>query len=162
MGIDPGTAATGVAAVGERRGEGPRVVSAETIRTAAKSAEPERLRSVYLAVRGLLQKHRPAAVAVERLLWGRNVGSGMNVARATGVVLLAAAEMGVPVHEYAPLEVKMAITGNGAARKNDVRRMLERFLTVGGIPGDGDAADAVAVAVCHLHRARADLTQARR
>jgi crossover junction endodeoxyribonuclease RuvC len=162
IGIDPGTAATGVAAVGEERGKGAHVVSAETIRTSAKSAEPERLRSLYLAVRAIFQTHRPAAVAVERLMWGRNVGSGMSVARATGVVLLAAAEMGVPVHEYAPLEVKMAITGNGTARKDDVRRMLERFLTIGGVPGNGDAADAVAVAVCHLHRARADLTEARR
>jgi crossover junction endodeoxyribonuclease RuvC len=105
IGIDPGTAATGVAAVGEERGKGAHVVSAETIRTSPKSAEPERLRSLYLAVRAVFQKHRPAAVAVERLMWGRNVGSGMSVARATGVVLLAAAEMGVPVHEYAPLEV---------------------------------------------------------
>lgn len=162
IGVDPGTAATGVAAVGEDRGKGAHIVSAETIRTSPKSAEPERLRSLYQAVRALFQTHRPAAVAVERLMWGRNVGSGMSVARATGVVLLAAAELGVPVHEYAPLEVKMAITGNGAARKEDVRRMLDRFLTIGDIPESGDAADAVAVAVCHLHRARADLTAARR
>ncbi len=162
VGVDPGTAATGVAVVVDDRGKGARIVSAETVRTPSSSPEADRLRSLYLAVRALLQRERPAAVAVERLMWGRNVGSGMNVARATGVVLLAAAEMSIPVHEYAPLEVKMAITGNGAARKDDVHRMLKRFLTVGEMPGEGDAADAVAVAVCHLHRARPDLTEARR
>lgn len=161
VGVDPGTAATGVAAVVERRAEGTRVLAAETVRTPARSPEPERLRSLYRAVRGALERHRPAALAVERLMWGRNVGSAMSVARATGVVLLAAAELGVPVHEYAPLEVKMAVTGNGAAGKADVRRMLER-LSVEGVPAEPDAADAVAVAVCHLHRARADLTEARR
>jgi crossover junction endodeoxyribonuclease RuvC len=162
MGVDPGTAATGVAVVGDERGKGVRIVSAQTVRTPSNSPEADRLRSLYAAVRGVLQKERPAAVAVERLMWGRNVGSGMSVARATGVVLLAAAEMSIPVHEYAPLEVKMALTGNGAARKEDVHRMLDRFLTAGGVPGDGDAADAVAVAVCHLHRARLDLAEAQR
>jgi crossover junction endodeoxyribonuclease RuvC len=154
VGIDPGTAATGLAVVGERRGSSPRVVAAETIRTRAGSPEPHRLRALHLAVTEALRTHRPSAVAVERLMWGRNTGSAMGVARATGVILLAAAEQEIPVHEYAPLEVKMAVTGNGTARKEDVRRMLDRFLGIEGVPSEPDAADAVAVAVCHLHQAR--------
>jgi len=77
------------------------------------------------------------------------------VARASGVVLLAAAELGVPVHEYAPLEVKMAITGNGTAGKDEVRRALQRLHGVRDVPSEPDAADAVAVALCHLHRSPA-------
>jgi crossover junction endodeoxyribonuclease RuvC len=92
---------------------------------------------------------------VERLMWGRNVTSAMSVARATGVVLLAAAEAGLPVFEYAPLEVKLAVAGNGAAGKPEVRRALERLHGVADLPSEPDAADAVAVAVCHLHQSRA-------
>jgi crossover junction endodeoxyribonuclease RuvC len=102
-----------------------------------------------------VRDHRPEAVAVERLMWGRNVGSAMGVARATGVILLAAAEAGVAVFEYAPLEVKMAVTGNGAAGKREVRTALERIHGVADLPREADAADAVAVAVCHLGQSRA-------
>lgn len=162
LGIDPGTAATGVAVVVERRGRSPLVVEAETFRTSPRSPEPERLRALHRRVSDAIEQHRPVALAIERLLWGRNVGSGMSVARASGVVLLAAGQAGIPVHEYGPLEVKMAITGDGRAKKEDVRRMLERFLKIEGIPDEPDAADAVAIAVCHLHQARVDLTEARR
>lgn len=142
-------ASTGLAAVGGdlRR---PTVRWAETVRTPARAAEAERLRAVHRAARAALAEHRPEAVALERLMWGRNVGSAMSVARATGVLLLAAAEAGVPVFEYAPLEVKMAVTGDGGAGKREVRHSLTRLLSVEGVPRQPDAADAVAVAVCHL------------
>jgi crossover junction endodeoxyribonuclease RuvC len=159
VGVDPGTAATGIAAV-VAGGSAPAatrasVLLAETVRTSPNAPEAERLRTVYLAVRALLQERRPEALAVERLMWGRNAPSAMAVSRASGVILLAAAELGIPVHEYAPLEVKMAITGNGTAGKDDVRRALERLHAVLGVPREPDAADAVAVAVCHLHQSRA-------
>lgn len=153
MGVDPGTAATGLAAVADRGRRSPEVVWADTVRTPSGSAEAERLRLLHRAVREAVSEHRPEALAVERLMWGRNVGSAMSVARATGVILLAAAEAGIEVHEYAPLEVKMAVAGYGGARKGDVRRALERVLAVDGVPKQQDAADAVAVAVCHLGRA---------
>jgi crossover junction endodeoxyribonuclease RuvC len=86
--------------------------------------------------------------------WGHNKTSALSVARATGVILLAAAEAGLPVEEYAPLEVKMAITGLGNADKDQVRRLLVRAHRVEGVPDQADAADAVAVAVCHLQRSR--------
>jgi crossover junction endodeoxyribonuclease RuvC len=164
VGVDPGTAATGVAAVtaGGRGASAPRpalarpaVLWSETVRTSPRAPEAERLRALYRAIRDLLEARPPEALAVERLMWGRNAPSAMAVARASGVVLLAAAELGVPVHEYAPLEVKMAITGNGTAGKDEVRRALQRLHGVRDVPSEPDAADAVAVALCHLHRSPA-------
>jgi crossover junction endodeoxyribonuclease RuvC len=159
VGVDPGIASTGVAAVSAgatgAAAAGASVLRAETVRTSASAPEPERLRTLYRAIRDLLEERRPEAVAVERLMWGRNATSAMAVARASGVVLLAAAELGIPVREYAPLEVKMAITGNGAAGKEEVRRALGRLHAVRGVPREPDAADAVAVALCHLNQSRA-------
>ncbi|MGH2661672.1 MAG: crossover junction endodeoxyribonuclease RuvC [Actinomycetota bacterium] len=154
IGIDPGMAATGLAVVAGGEGGAAGVVEAVTVCTAAGTAEAERLRTVFRAVDRAIRGHGPAAVAVERLMWGRNVGSAMSVARATGVVLLAAAEAGVPVHEYAPLEVKMAVTGNGGASKAEMRRALTRIHGVADVPDEPDAADAVAVALCHLNQTR--------
>lgn len=154
IGVDPGMAATGLAVVAAGRGGAAGVVAAGTVRTRAGTAEPERLRAVHRAVTEAVRRHRPEALAVERLLWGRNVGSAMGVARATGVILLAAADAGVPVFEYAPLEVKLAVTGNGTAGKREVRTALERIHGVADLPREADAADAVAVAVCHLGQSR--------
>jgi crossover junction endodeoxyribonuclease RuvC len=154
IGIDPGVAATGLAVVALGRGSHPKVTHAETLRTQAGAPEASRLRTVHGAVVDLLSAHPAEAVALERLLWGRNVGSAMSVARASGAVLVAAAGAGVPVHEYAPLEVKMAVTGDGGARKQDLRRALGRIHGIADVPSEPDAADAVAVAVCHLQMAR--------
>ena len=153
LGVDPGMAATGLAAVSRTPG-GASVTAATTVRTPAGSPEGERLREIHLRVAEAIEEHRPEAVAVERLMWGRNVGSAMSVARATGVILLAAAERGLDVYEYAPLEVKMAVTGNGAASKADVRRALTRLHGVETLPKEPDAADAAAVAICHLQQVR--------
>ncbi|MEX0833171.1 MAG: crossover junction endodeoxyribonuclease RuvC [Actinomycetota bacterium] len=153
LGVDPGLASAGLASVGPDSGQ-LSVLWAETVRTPSGLAEEKRLRKVYGAVREAISDHRPAAVAVERLMWGKNVGSAMAVARASGVILLAAADAGVPIHEYAPLEVKMAATGVGNAGKADVRRSLSRLHGVHGIPTDPDAADAAAIAFCHLQQSR--------
>jgi crossover junction endodeoxyribonuclease RuvC len=155
LGIDPGTAATGVAVIAGGNGAPPRVAAAATIRTPAGSPEAERLLTLHRAITALLTDHHPEATAVERLMWGKNVGSAMSVARASGVALLASAELGVPIHEYAPLEVKMAVTGDGGASKQQVRRALQRLHRIDAVPDEPDAADAVAVALCHLHQSRA-------
>ncbi|MGH2678222.1 MAG: crossover junction endodeoxyribonuclease RuvC [Actinomycetota bacterium] len=155
IGIDPGLAATGLAVVARGEGGAAGVVSATTLRTSPDAPEAERLRSVFQAVAGSIREHHPEALAVERLLWGRNVGSAMSVARASGVILLAAAEAGIEAFEYAPLEVKMAVSGDGSAGKAEVRRALARLHGVGDLPKEPDAADAVAVAVCHLQQSRA-------
>jgi crossover junction endodeoxyribonuclease RuvC len=155
IGVDPGMAATGVAAVATGPRGQARVLAADTVRTPAGAPEDQRLRSVYRAVRRAIGAHHPEALAVERLMWGRNVGSAMGVARASGVVLLAAAEAGVPVREYAPLEVKMAVAGNGSAAKPQVHQALRRLHRISEVPEEPDAADAVAVAVCHLSQSPA-------
>ncbi|HEX9376566.1 MAG TPA: crossover junction endodeoxyribonuclease RuvC [Actinomycetota bacterium] len=169
LGVDPGIATAGLAVVAARGGR-PTLVWSRTVRTPAGLEEAGRLRMLYGTVRDAISEHHPAALAVERLMWGRNVGSAMSVARATGVILLAAADAGIPVEEYAPLEVKMAVTGIGNAGKDQVRTALVRTHGMDGIPVQPDAADAAAVAFCHLtqsplrrmHRdaARADVREA--
>ena len=153
LGVDPGLATTGLAIVAQGDGR-PEIKWFYTVKTPAGLPEPLRLRLLYAQVRDAIGEHRPDALAMERLMWGRNVGSAMNVARASGVALLAAADAGVPVEEYAPLEVKMAVTGLGNAAKDQVREALARTHGMEGIPAQPDAADAVAVAVCHLQQSR--------
>jgi crossover junction endodeoxyribonuclease RuvC len=153
LGVDPGLAATGLAMV-EPGPDGPRVAWSGTVRTPADLDESLRLRTLYSEVRQAIAEHHASVLAVERVMWGRNVGSAMSVARATGVVLLAAADAGIPVEEYAPLEVKMAVAGVGNADKDAVRRALARAHGLGGVPPQHDAADAVAVALCHLQQSR--------
>jgi crossover junction endodeoxyribonuclease RuvC len=153
VGVDPGIARIGIAAVA-RRGRGAELRWAATVRTAAAADEPSRLRAVADAVRAAIVAHRPSSIAVERVAWNRNASSAMAVARATGVILLASAEAGVPVEEYGPLEVKMAITGNGTADKRQVKDALARVHGLTAVPDQADAADAVAVALCHLTRSR--------
>jgi crossover junction endodeoxyribonuclease RuvC len=152
LGVDPGLASVGLAVVAKGRPRR-RVLWAGTIRTPAGSDEAERLLRVADAVRSTIAEHAPTSVALERVMWGQNHTSALSVARAIGVIMLAAAEAGIPVEEYAPLEVKMAVTGIGNADKDEVRRALVRAHRVEGIPDQRDAADAVAVAVCHLHQA---------
>jgi len=156
LGVDPGIASVGLALVRAGAGSGgaPTVSWATTVRTRAGGELALRLRRVYREVLEVIRVQRPGAVALERLMWGRNAPSGMEVARASGVIVLAAAEAGVPVQEYAPLEVKMAITGVGNAPKDVVRRSLVRLIGVEGVPVDPDATDAVAVAVCHRQQWR--------
>ena len=153
LGVDPGLGAAGLAALGAVHGQ-LHLSWSETVHTPPELPEAGRLRALHEAVRNAIAEHRPAAVAVERLMWGRNTTSAFGVARASGVVLLAAAQAGVPVEEYAPLEVKMAITGIGNAEKDRVRAALIRAHRVVGVPEQADAADAVAVALCHLHQSR--------
>ena len=153
LGVDPGVSTLGLAVVG-RRDRSPALVFATTVRTPDGLDEPDRLRRIHDAVREAIAAHRPEAVAVERVAWNRNQRTALHVARATGVVLLAAAEAGLPVQEYGPLEVKMAVTGQGTADKGRVRDALVRLHGLDGVPEQRDAADAVAVAVCHLTQSR--------
>jgi crossover junction endodeoxyribonuclease RuvC len=153
LGVDPGTAAVGLAVV-QRGTSRPRVLWAGTLRTPAGLASERRLRGLHDGVVTAIREHTPGAMALERLLWGRNTQSAMAVAQACGVIMLAAAEAGIPVEEYAPLEVKMAVTGVGNASKEDVRRSLSRILGMEAVPDEPNAADAAAVAVCHLQQSR--------
>lgn len=152
LGVDPGVASLGLAVL-TREGADFRIAWWENVRTPADLAEPLRLLRLGEAVRAAIADHAPSSVAMERVMWNRNVTSGMQVARASGVILLAAAEAGLEVEEYGPLEVKMAATGSGTAPKEQVRAALARY-GIGEVPKQPDAADAVAVAYCHMQGAR--------
>jgi crossover junction endodeoxyribonuclease RuvC len=153
LGVDPGTAAVGLAVVEGGTGRGS-VVWAATLRTPAGLAPALRLRLLHEGVREAIEEHHPSVMAIERLMWGRNTQSAMEVARASGAIMLAAALAGIPVEEYAPLEVKMAVTGVGNASKEQVRRGLALILGAAAVPAEPDAADAVAVALSHLQQSR--------
>ncbi len=149
LGVDPGVARCGLAVVG-RRGPTSDLRFATTVSTPADADEGVRFRLIAEAARAAIAEHRPAAVAVERVAWSRNQVSALHVARATGVIILVAAEAGLPVAEYAPNEVKQAVTGAGNADKAQVQRALTRLHGLRDVPAQADAADAVAVAVTHL------------
>jgi crossover junction endodeoxyribonuclease RuvC len=137
-----------------RRDRRPVLLFAETARTPSDLDEPSRLRLLHMAVRAAITQHAPGAMAIERIAWNKNQVSAMAVARATGVVLLAAAETGLQVQEYGSLEVKMAVTGQGNADKAQVREALERFHGLRDLPTQPDAVDAAAIALCHLTQSR--------
>jgi len=153
LGIDPGVASVGLAVL-RKQGSRPEVVWTENLRTSPRLDEASRLSQIYEAVRDAIVAHAPQQVAVERLMWGKNVSSAMKVSRASGVILLAAHDSGVEVEEYAPLEVKMAVTGVGNAPKEQVRKVLRTAHRLEGVPDQPDAADAVAIAFCHLMQSR--------
>ncbi|MDQ3870279.1 MAG: crossover junction endodeoxyribonuclease RuvC [Chloroflexota bacterium] len=153
LGIDPGTAATGYGVVAGS-GSGLRALDYGSFETPAGESLPVRLLAIHEAIGSLIADHRPQLVAVERLFFNRNVQTAFAVGQARGVVLLAAAEHGLPVFEYGPHEVKMAVTGYGRAGKGEVQRMVQLLLGLGALPKPDDAADALAVAIClaHAHR----------
>lgn len=153
LGVDPGLARLGLAVV-SRPARSPVLEWAGTLRTDAGLPESERLSVLVAGVRRVISEHRPTTVAVERVAWNRNEVSALSVARATGAVMVVAAEAGLPVEEYGPNEVKMAVAGAGNAGKEQVRRALSLVHRLEGIPADPDAGDAVAVALTHLLGAR--------
>ena len=114
---------------------------------------PERLLSIYIQINRLLDAHEPDVVVTEQLFFGKNANTAFPVGRTVGVVLLAAAQRGLPWMEYRPMEVKMAVVGFGAAEKKQVQFMVKELLHLDKIPKPDDAADALAIAICHAHSA---------
>jgi crossover junction endodeoxyribonuclease RuvC len=153
LGVDPGVANLGLAAVA-RDGRHPTLLWADTVTTGADAPEAHRLMALVLAVRAAIATHHPASVAVERVAFNRNQVSALTVARATGAIMVAAAEAGLTVDEYSPTEVKSAVTGAGNADKRQVRDALERVHGFRDLPRKPDAVDAAAVALTHLMGAR--------
>jgi crossover junction endodeoxyribonuclease RuvC len=153
LGVDPGLARLGLAVVGrhERR---PVLVWAATVQTPVGMAEADRLRCVADAVREAIIAHGPSSVAIERVAFNRNQVSALTVARATGAVMVVAADAGLPVQEYSPTEVKSVVTGAGNADKAQVREALIRLHGLRDVPAQADAVDAVAIALTHLTGAR--------
>jgi len=153
LGVDPGMARLGLAVVA-RRDRKPVIIWSGTIQTSRRTPEAVRLHAIWEGVRAAVSKHRPVSIALERVAWNVNKASAMAVARATGVVMAAAAEAGVPVEEYGSLEVKNAITGSGNADKAQIRAALVRVHGLTEVPLQPDAVDAVAIALTHLVRSR--------
>ena len=152
LGIDPGTAITGYGLVREEQ-EGLALVECGVITTPADQPLPTRLQLIYRGLAQIVERHRPDAAAVEELFFSRNARTAISVSHARGVVLLALAQAGLPIYEYKPLEVKQAIAGYGGADKQQVQQMVRILLNLDEVPRPDDAADAVAVAVCHVHSA---------
>lgn len=149
LGVDPGVARCGVAAV-VRRDRRPAIRWAGTIRTPSGAPDAERLHALAIAMREAIGRFAPSSVAVERVAWNRNQVSALQVARATGVLMAVSAEAGLQVAEYSPSEVKNAVTGAGDATKDQVAHALVRLHGLRDVPSEPDAADAVAVALTHL------------
>jgi crossover junction endodeoxyribonuclease RuvC len=153
LGIDPGTATTGYGFVRDVNGE-PVSVAYGVIQTPAGVPMAERLLTIYRELQRLIRLHHPASGAVEKLFFQRNVSTAMTVGQARGVAMLALADAGLPAGEYNPRDVKMAVAGYGAADKKQMQGMVQAILKLPELPRPDDAADALAVAICHLNSAR--------
>lgn len=153
LGIDPGTATTGYGIVEETE-VGLRAPAYGVVTTPAGWPLPQRLQTIYRELRRLVREWQPDAAAVEELYFNVNVRTAMSVGQARGVALLAMAEEGVTVAEYGPGEVKQALTGYGGAEKQQIQEMVRMLLGLPAPPRPDDAADALAVAICHIHSAR--------
>ncbi len=150
LGIDPGLASTGYGVVA-RRGGRLLALDGGVISTRAGLAPERRLAEIHAAVDALLQEHEPDAVALEELYFGQNVRTAFAVGQARGVVLLAAGQRGLPCAGYTPQQVKGAVCGSGRAQKDQVARMVQTLLGLPELPRPDHAADALAVAVCHVN-----------
>lgn len=153
LGIDPGTATTGYGLVRDAE-NGPEIVAYGAILTPAGAPMPERLVMLYEQLQVIIAQHQPATGAVEKLFFQKNVSTAMTVGQARGVALLAMAQAGLSIGEYTPRDVKQAVAGYGAADKRQMQGMVQAVLNLAELPRPDDAADALAVAICHLHSAR--------
>lgn len=152
LGIDPGYAIMGYGLV-EATGGNVKVLDYGVIETTPKSTFPERLNRLYDGMKLLLAQFRPNHVAFEELFFYRNVSTALQVGAGRGVSMLAVQQEGVPLYEYTPMQVKLSVTGNGHADKKQVQHMVRALLTLKETPRPDDAADALAVAICHAHTA---------
>jgi crossover junction endodeoxyribonuclease RuvC len=148
IGIDPGTARLGYGVIESE--PDPQAIDYGVIVTDADLPMEQRLLMIHGAMTELIERFRPDALAVERLFFARNVTTAMTVGQARGVVLLSAAERGIPIAEYAPSEVKQAVVGYGKADKQQIQEMVRIMLGLESTPRPDDAADALAIAICHV------------
>jgi len=148
LALDPGTATTGYA-VAETRGDSLVPIVYGVIRTSSKLPHPERLKCIYDDLAKLIDEHHPEALVVERLFFCNNEQTALAVGRTLGVAMLIAAQRGIEVVEYTPLQVKSAVVGYGAADKRQVQYMVQRILKLAEPPKPDDAADALALCITH-------------
>ena len=153
LGIDPGVSRCGYGAVAAQ-GSALVPLAYGVIRTSPAEPMPARLGALFAEMEGLVAELRPAAIAVERVFFQTNVRTAMSVGQASGLALVVAERAGVPIGQYTPNEVKQAVAGYGAADKAQVQAMVARLLDLPEIPKPPDAADALALAICHLSAGR--------
>jgi len=149
LGVDSGLANTGYGFVRSLNSKF-EMVDSGNIQTAAKTPSPERLKMISDTLGQLVELHQPQALAVEELFFSKNVTSALAVGEARGIAKLVAANNGIPVYDYKPAEVKIAIVGYGAATKRQIQEMIKVVLNLDSIPPSDHAADALALAICHL------------
>jgi crossover junction endodeoxyribonuclease RuvC len=150
FGIDPGSDRTGYGCV-ESNGSRHRLIACGVISARLIDTFPQRLARIHRDLSDLLAQCRPECVAIENLFHAANVRSALKLGHARGVAMLAAVEAGCPVEEYTPAEIKRAVVGYGRAEKQQVQQMIKLLLGLERVPSPHDAADALAVAICHLH-----------
>jgi crossover junction endodeoxyribonuclease RuvC len=155
LGIDPGLTRCGLGVVEGAVGRPLRMVDVGVVRTPPGSAVADRLWEIERAVDAWLDDHRPDAVAVERVFSQHNVRTVMGTAQASGIAMVAAARRGIPVALHTPSEVKASVSGSGRADKAQVGAMVTRLLRLDAAPTPADAADALALAICHIWRGAA-------
>ena len=151
LGVDPAISTTGYALI-EFKNRKFEALDFGCIKTDSKMDFPLRLQEIYDDISKLIGQHQPHAFAIEEVIYCKNVQIALKMGQARGVSLLAAVNFFVPTLEYSPREVKLAVTGNGAANKQQVQRMVTELLTLSTLPSPYDISDAMAVAICHCHR----------
>jgi crossover junction endodeoxyribonuclease RuvC len=154
LGIDPGIAITGYGIIDEEEDGHLIVLKYGVIRTNVASNHAKRLVELYMKLKEIILLHQPKMGAVEKLFFERNVRTALNVGEARGVALLAMAEANLAIGEYTPMEVKQAVAGYGGADKTQVQLMVKTLLGLDTVPYPDDAADALAVAICHVHSSK--------
>jgi crossover junction endodeoxyribonuclease RuvC len=159
FGIDPGSERTGYGCI-ESAGSRHELIACGSLSAPAGATFPDRLLTIHAGLKTLLERHRPDCVAVEDIFYARNVRSALKLGHARGVALLAASEAGVLVVEYSPAEIKRAVVGYGRAEKPQVQEMVRLLLGLDTRPSPHDVADALAVALCHIHASTSPVARA--
>lgn len=150
IGIDPGYAITGYAVLDYHRSKF-KVIDYGLVKTSAETPFPERLLIIDQSLSRIIEHFKPDVMAVEELFFYRNTTTAIGTAQARGVAVVAAARSGLPVYEYTPMQVKLAVTGYGHAEKQQVQEMVKILLHLKTVPKPDDVADAAAIAICHAH-----------
>ena len=156
LGIDPGFGRLGYAVI-LAKGNDLDLLVCDAVMTPKTLAYPQRLQQIYEQLDTIIAEYRPAEAAIEELFFGKNVTTAIAVAQARGVAMLLLEQRGVSIAEYTPSEVKLAVTGYGAARKEQIGYMVRQLLHLPAVPKPDDAADAAAIAICHAHMLHSNL-----
>jgi len=153
LGVDPGTRITGYGIV-DHRPSGIIPLDFGCIRPPLRLSHHERYLVIYEALEKLIDRYKPDALAIETQFVHKNVQSALKLGIARGMAILAALKRKIPIYEYAPKKTKLAVVGHGSASKHQVQRMIQILLSLSQVPEPEDAADALAVAICHAHNSR--------